>query len=360
MAFKQLDPEDFVVSSDSVTSTVWSGNTPSLNTYQDGGLNFTSSVQKQGASGPYYLSVFNTGSTDSTAAVQFQIAYANKNGGGGVNFDSSVPNVSPTTTIYGQYRTLVLEDEESSFVFGETFTGSADNDFYVISIERARYKQSLLPGSLNLVLSSSNTAVTNVDQIHLTDNSNIVTLPTYYGTQRAYQLISGSDGTSWDGGTGFTPASGSYGLFLPDISTILLNAPALNDNTVTGGGINLLTNSGSNTFADNPTKLFDHISGSIGDVNGNVFELNSQETISSDFVFIRARNSEFNYTENPSFISGSTGEVIYSYFIDNPNTFPTTVGMYNDSNDLLAVAKLSKPIQKDFTKEALIRVKLDF
>ena len=45
MAFKQLDPEDFVVSSDSVTSTVWSGNSPSLNTYATNGLNFTSSVQ---------------------------------------------------------------------------------------------------------------------------------------------------------------------------------------------------------------------------------------------------------------------------------------------------------------------------
>ena len=54
------------------------------------------------------------------------------------------------------------------------------------------------------------------------------------------------------------------------------------------------------------------------------------------------------------------GEVIYNYFIDNPQTFATTVGMYNDSNELLAVAKLSKPLVKDFTKEALIRVKLDF
>ena len=89
-------------------------------------------------------------------------------------------------------------------------------------------------------------------------------------------------------------------------------------------------------------------------------KLNSQETLTSDYVFIRARNSEYNYTENPSFISGSTGEVIYPYFINNPQTFPTTVGLYNDSNDLLAVAKLSRPIQKDFTKEALVRVKLDF
>ena len=358
MAFKRLDPEDFIVSSDSVTSTVWSNNSPSLNTY------FSSSTQKEGTSGPYYLNVYQADSTTDEAAVQFQIAYANKNGGGGVNFDSSVPGKSPTTTIYGQYRTLVLEDENSSFVWGDSYTGSADNDFYVISIERARYKQSLLPGSLNLVLSSSNN---NINNIQLTDDSNMVTLPTYYGTMRAYQLISGSDGKSYQAiaggtGTGYTLDSGSYGLVLPDISTILLNASALDNNTSDGGGINIQTNTSEDTFGNNPAKLFAAISGSFefASTLPNIFELNSQETLTSDYVFIRARNSEYNYTENPSFISGSTGEVIYPYFINNPQTYPTTVGLYNDSNDLLAVAKLSRPIQKDFTKEALVRVKLDF
>jgi hypothetical protein len=87
--------------------------------------------------------------------------------------------------------------------------------------------------------------------------------------------------------------------------------------------------------------------------------LNSQETISSDYIFIRARNAEFNYTENPSFISGSSGEIVFSSFINNPQTFPTTIGLYNSTNELLAVAKLSRPLLKDFTKEALVRVKLD-
>jgi len=266
-------------------------------------------------------------------------------------------------TIYGQYRTLVLEDENAAFTWGPTYTGSADNDFYVISIERARYKQSLLPGSLNLILSSSNT---NQNPIQLTDDSNQVTLPTFYGTMRAYQLISGSDGRSFDGGTGYTAGNGSYGLVLPDISTILLNAAALDNNTSGGGGINIATITGSDIYGNNPEKLFNHISGSVSIIpvgspsTSNIFGLNSQETLTSDYVFIRARNSEYNYTENPSFISGSTGEVIYPYFINNPQTFPTTVGLYNDSNDLLAVAKLSRPIQKDFTKEALVRVKLDF
>ena len=356
MAFKRLDPEDFVVSSDSVTSTVWSNNSPSLNTF------FTSSTQTEGSSGPYYLSIYQTASALDTAAVQFQIAYANRNGGGGVNFDASVPFVSPTTTIYGQYRTLILEDENSNFVWGESSTGSVDNGFYVISVERARYKQSLLPGTLNLTLSSSNIPASS-QQLHLTDNSGMVTLPTYYGTQRIFQLISGSNGVAYDaasGGTGFTANSGSYGWFCPDISTILLNEAALDNNTAPGGGINLATNVTANSFGNNPAKLYAVISDSTGDTDGNIFELNSQETITSDYVFVRARNSEFNYTENPSFISGSTGEVIYPYFINNPQTFPTTVGMYNDSNDLIAVAKLSKPIQKDFTKEALVRVKPDF
>ena len=46
--------------------------------------------------------------------------------------------------------------------------------------------------------------------------------------------------------------------------------------------------------------------------------------------------------------------------VDNPQGYITTVGLYNDNNDLLATAKLSRPLLKDFTKEALVRIKLDF
>ena len=52
--------------------------------------------------------------------------------------------------------------------------------------------------------------------------------------------------------------------------------------------------------------------------------------------------------------------MVFNEFIDNPQTYITTVGLYNETNDLLAVAKLSRPLPKDFTKEMLVRVKLDF
>jgi hypothetical protein len=62
MAFKRFDPEDFVVSSDSITSTLWSTGAPALTTF------FTSSIQEVGSSGNYYLSIYQTASISSTAA----------------------------------------------------------------------------------------------------------------------------------------------------------------------------------------------------------------------------------------------------------------------------------------------------
>jgi hypothetical protein len=137
--------------------------------------------------------------------------------------------------------------------------------------------------------------------------------------------------------------------------TILLNAKAL-QLPVANGGIALAPSTGSSNVPNglNNTIMFRAIN------SGSSFQLNSQENITSDFVYVRPQNFEFNYTTNPSFISSSTGEVIYSQFINNPQVYITTVGMYNDSNELLAVAKLSRPLVKDFTKEALIRVKLNF
>jgi len=337
MAFKRFDPEDFVVSSDSITSTLWSTGTPTLNTF------FTNSVQAAGSSGDYYLSIYQTASNLSTAAVQFDIAYADSLGSGSTLYNPIVPQNSYTKTVYGQYRSLILEDENAQFVFGvgnNVITGSF---FWVLSIERANYKQSLFPGSLNLQLSGSGGI------INLTDNSLDAPVNQFIGATQVYQLISGSNGTA---GTlpysGYVLNSGSYGLVFPQLGTILLNPYAVSQS------LELFPSRSNNSDGLNNGRLFNSISGAAS------FALNSQETVTSDYVFVRARNSEFNYSENPSFISGSTGEVIYDNFINAPQVYITTVGMYNDSNDLLAVAKMSRPLLKDFTKEALVRVKLDF
>ena len=145
--------------------------------------------------------------------------------------------------------------------------------------------------------------------------------------------------------------SGSYGLFYPDSGFIILNPAAISDSG--SGGRGMLPTTTANNDSQNPLKLFKHISAS-----GN-FIVDSQEKVSSQFYFTRATNTEFNYTTNPSFIDTS-GNLNFTSMIDNPTTFITTIGLYNDDGDLVAVAKLSQPVAKDFTKEALIRVKLDY
>lgn len=346
MSFKRLDAEDFVVSSDTISATLWSSASPTLTTFS------TSSVQEAGSSGNYYLNIYQTSSTDSSAAIQFAIAYGNSIGSGSLCYDLAVNGKTPTSTIYGQYQNLVIGDENTDFAFGPVTV----SEFYALPIDRTRYKEKLLLGSLSLTLSGSSGSIT------LTDNSAYVTSISFNEAGRVFQLITGSQGamasiSSRNTSDGYSKNSGSYGWFLPDIGTIILNPKALADYAVSGGiGLQY---SGSATGSATPNKspnasLFTAISG------GASFKLNSQETITSDYVFIRTRNAEFNYSENPSYISGSTGEIVYSLFINSPQTYITTVGLYNDTNELLAVAKLSRPLLKDFTKEALIRVKLDF
>jgi hypothetical protein len=338
MSFNRLAPEDIVVSSDSITATLWSGGAVTLTSF------YTSSNQQAGSSGNFYLNVYQSDVLSADAEIQFAIAYGNSDGSGSSWYNGAVPGASPTRTTYGQYRTLVLGDENANFVFGNI----TSSDFWVLSVDRTRYKQSLFPGSMTLLLSGSGGVIS------LTDNSQTAASIVFNDAGRVYQLVSGSAGTiEVNAGTdanGFSPSSGSYGYFLPDIGTILLNPLALSQS------INLEPNRISNSDGGNYQRLFNAISGSTS----RFFQLNSQETISSDYIFIRARNAEFNYSENPSYISGSTGEVIFNSFINNPQTFPTTIGLYNDNNELLAVAKLSRPLLKDFTKEALVRVKLDF
>ena len=351
MGFKRLDAEDFVVSADAVQSTAWSTGAPTLTAF------YTSSTQTAGVSGNYYISVYQTGAADTTAAVQFDIAYADKLGSGSSYYDATYKGRTPSSTTYGQYRSMILEDENASFVTGVGSTGGTNacgelitsstviemEDFWVLSPDRARYKQSLFPGTFNLTLSGSG------GLLYLTDNSNDVSINTFLGSSKVYQIVSGSNGSGISGSGGYTPDSGSYGLFFPDLATILLNCDAISSSIqVDSDRTADLTN------GTNQTTLYTAISG------GAAFQLNSSETVTSDYIFIRARNSEFNYSENPSFISGSTGEVIYDMFINNPQVYPTTVGLYNDANECVAVAKLSKPLLKDFTKESLVRVKLDF
>lgn len=362
MSFTRFAPTDFVISSDSVTAPAWSSNQPTLTTFYTASVIPTTTI----SAGAFYLNVYQSPTTTNGSAVQFAIAYGDIVGSGSQWYNPLVPGVSPSLTTYRQYETLVYGPALSGSVQGFNFGGLATSapNIFAINVDRNRYKQSLLPGTFNLSLTGPTGT-----KITICDNSNDVTTVTYLDCGRVFNLVSGSYGNAVDGNVtgqiapGYT-ISGSYGFYLPDIGTIILNASALTLGSTYGGigavldranygaaGYTLST-SASYTSTNN-SLLYRAISQSAN------FQLNSQETISSDYVFVRVGNSEYNYSTNPTFVS-SSGEVLYSTMIYSPQTYITTVGLYNDSSELLAVAKLSKALVKDFTKEALIRVKLDW
>jgi hypothetical protein len=343
MSFTRLDPTDFVVSADSITAPAWSNNVTTLTSF------FTATS----GTSSYYVSVYDGAVTSPSASVQFAVAYGHALGSGSLPLNSLVPGISPTRINFGQYRNLIYGDAETPINFGGST--SASLSIAVIQVDRNRYKEALFPGTFNLTLTNGASGT-----VKLTDNSKDVTTVTYVDGGRLFDIVSGSNGTAINSpiptgasAKGYTSA-GSYGFYLPDMGLIVLNPAALG--LISGNGGIGLSFSATNTQAagDANNRLIYTIINT-----GASFQLNSQETISSDYVFVRVKNGDYNYTTNPSFITGS-GELIYSNFINSPQTYPTSVGLYNDNNELLAVAKMSKALVKDFTKEALIRVKLDW
>lgn len=328
MSYRRFEQDDIVVSADSITSPAWSNNAVTLD-------QFVTSSQAATDSGKYYYHVYNTGSSDQE--IQFAIAYGHKLGSGSGLYDASIPGKSYSSTVYGQFRTLINGDEDTDFTFDQSGTPTTPDSVHFISIQRSRFKEKILPGSILLSLSGSG------GELKLTDNSTTLTTDSFVDAGRVYSLYSGSAAGTVESTTI------EYGKLYPDIGLIALNTDKLvADNFM--GAVNVTSNY---TTVDGKEACLSALQ------SGSSFSLRADETLSSNFIFVRARNSEFNYSTNPSNITGS-GELRHSTMIDNPQSYVTQVGLYNDSNDLLAVAKLSAPLLKDFTKEALVRIKLDY
>jgi hypothetical protein len=322
MSFSRYATDDSVISSDTVVAGAWGNGTNTLNTF------YTSSTANQ-----YYTNVYyQDPSTNPSASVQFAIQYGHLNGSGSSYINSSVPGVSPSRIIYGEYRNLVYGTETQNFSLdGGTTTLE---DIYVINVARSSYKESFNPNSLIVTIKGDDTV-----QRNFVDDSTYYNNTRFIGENRYFNLIQ----------SGFPTRI--IGLVFPDLDIIVISPQALYD---LYSGTYTLPNRTANTAAYNQNLLY-------GRMNGTTtgFVLQSSETISSRYFFTRVKNSEFNYTTNPSIID-SSGNLIYNTLVDNPQTFITTVGLYNDNNELLAVAKMSKPLTKDFTKEALMRIKLDY
>jgi len=334
-----------------VTSGIWSGDTGSLTEF------YTSSEQVDDTTGKYYLNVYNEVTSSDTSEVQFSIAYGDVNGYGAPTLTQDDSSTLSTKAIYNQLKNVLLDSADNYFSVytGSTAAGHDLTSFYAININRARYKERLDPGNIQIKLSGSAGLVTLIDDSGGTDE-------TVTTAGRVYNLVSGSLNI----GSALTASikqysdtftQEGYGLFYPDMGIILLNPNALSA-SVDG---NLMTAADSTTAkyhqsgsVSGSLKLFDALK------KGADFQARRTENVSTSHYFVRANNREFNFSNNPTFVTGSIGQFVQPLFERDPKVYITTVGLYDDANELLAVAKTSKPIEKSFDKEVAIKVKLDF
>ena len=334
--FRSFNQEEDVIQDDLeiVTQPVWSENLNPLS-QSSAGIGFFTSSAQSASSGDYYVSVFqrNPVTDAETSELQFSIAYGNRLGSGSLGDPTIIggnSNDTPSRAIYSQYKNILLPPNDDGFTFGSV----TPNDAYFISVARSRYKERLDPGNWELHISGA------TNPLKLIDDSGEGLAPVQGGSGQVFNIISGS-------GTVTASDATVYGLFYPDLGIFVLNARALN------ASASLATNTGS-VQAGNHFKLFKHISAS------SYFAARNEQEIKSNSYFVRIKSRDSNFSNNPTFVTGSVGKLRFQDMLGDPKVYITTVGLYNNNSELVAVAKLSKPLLKTFSREALIKVKLSY
>jgi hypothetical protein len=339
---------------DTVTSGLWTGDTGSMTSF------FTSSTQTN-ATKNYYLNVYNADpATDETATVQYAIAFGNKYGSGSVSLANSDDATLAAKATYAQYRSILLEEEDEFFSFTSASGGTHDSeDIFIVNVARARYKETMDPGNIEFKLAGPNGTQTFIDDSGKKFSDSVGK------AGRVFNIVSGSlnlgtenDPTVAENYSSGTANGQGFGLFYPDQGLMVLNPAALRATVGTStdsgsvGGTWLYK--GFDYEGQNSYLLHNMLE------SGSDFQARRVENISTSHYFVRAQNREFNFSNNPTFITGSDGTFKESDFEANPRTYITAIGLMNDANEILAVAKTSQPIEKSFDKEVLVKVKLDF
>jgi len=342
--------QDDIVSGDiqTISQPIWSENmNPYSQSYASGIGFFTSSTQLS-QSGDYYMNVYHRNpQTDANAAVQFAIAYGHKKGSGShgdANTTGQNVNDTPTRAIYSQYRNMLLPPTDTAFTFGV----DTPDDIVVINVARARFRQKVDPGNWELRLGSGSIPSTwNTAFRTFIDASGQGDSPSINEAGRAFGIYSGSGGV--------TASSTQYGLFYPDQGVYIFNAARLKTE------LGMAFDSRSADVLDLiPTQPRNHVTMSARISGSSYFQARSEEKVTSTHYFVRITNKQFNFSNNPTFVTGSSGQFLHASMVRNPSVYVTTIGMYDTINRLVAVAKLSRPLLKSFNREALIKVKLDY
>lgn len=363
MIFSQFNADDIVVGRINQVSTgLFSNNLYVSQSFLNTSSQANSLVgvnQWDVKNGQYYIDVYYN------SDVYFSIAYGDYQGSGSSQYNTtSAAGVSgqtltnETKVIYSQYKNILLQpgDEYFSFASGGINTSIDSEAIFAINFSSDKMKDQIDPGNFMITFKGTN------GEFSFIDDSSVINKK-----QNVYNLIRGSivNGVPVPYLENGTVVYSGIGLFYPTNGIVILNSINL-DKIV---GINSLlqtrpNNSTSTSFNNYWRAWSRDLFRSIKNSSKPMAVRNSEFVPSTNY-FVRVKNKEFNYTNNPTFVSDGTdgltkGTIIHQELINNPTTYITTIGLYDINNELLAVGKVSTPVKKSFDSELLIKVKIDF
>jgi hypothetical protein len=267
---------------------------------------------------------------------------------------------------------LTLDEPQKQFEFYNNGILDTDlDDVYAITFYRDSLLDKIDPGNIEISLAElngnsypnqfytgSNVQVSSSKKIiTLIDSSNDLKNQTYCidSPYEYYDLVSGSlvNGIH-DSGTGSietNPNITTYGKVYPSLGMIIIDAKKLNNQ------LSFNTVSGSNIAGDNHYKIFTSISGAASLGYPMRARSSSEKTVTE--YFVRLSHKEYNYSNNPTYADYALyGKINKTCSANEPVTYITTVGLYNDSKELLAVGKISRPMKKSNYDDVSLKIRL--
>jgi hypothetical protein len=365
-----MQSEDAILDTSKVTTGYFTGGGGTLDNTEI----YTSSLADTNEG--YYFNIAQKHPESSSVATQFSVAYGHAGGSGSLTDGGSVEG--KTKAIYGQWASALLDESEVSGGFliskagtsGVHYSASAkDEDIYAFVGKRSLSKDRLNKKNWTIVLSGSNSVGSGSQLLHLTDDSNTVTATATVAGPR-YNIVSGSQGSVQT-----AAATRTYGWFFPEMSAMIFSGAELSA-SIPGyaAGINMTAsfNKGGTDasfvscsgFAPN-LSVIGNSKNALRFINclqkdGTYLKFRSEEDQLSVSYFCRVKTTNMNFSNNPTFVSGSANEIRHRSMWGNPVTYISGIGLYGTNGQLVAIGKLSTPLKKNFNSEATIKVKLTY
>jgi hypothetical protein len=362
--------------------------------------NFFTSSTETVTSKEYYYDVWASASLTCDDERLFSTTYGHISGSGSSysTSDTSLTGDTPSRSIYNQFRLLCLDGDEAGIIFSGSTTPT--RDLYALIINRDKFGDKLDPGNFqlnlaelnggayanifytgsNVTVSSSNKIISLVDDSMDIDNNlleygELVESPASVSIPRA--IVSGTLAGVYDNGSDYLGGREIYGIAYPSLGVLLLSADLLNKSA----SFNTVTSSNAN--GDNSYKLFTSISGAASINSSNGFHARSIDVKKSTNYYISVMPTDYGIgSTNPSFVlppnsvnpydptTTVTGLIKHTSMrwigdvntgtVGEPVVYITSIGLYNDAKELLAVAKLSEPLKHEKNDMLSITVKLEY